>query len=61
MSTRFMWSLVILTMTMMTIPNIWALWRFRKIIYKTTQKNLHALVGKKAAEFRQEQTANKGK
>lgn len=57
MSTRFMWALAILTMTMMTVPNIWALWCFRKIIYKTTQKNLHALVGKKAAEFRQEQTA----
>ncbi|MBQ4493907.1 MAG: sodium:alanine symporter family protein [Elusimicrobiaceae bacterium] len=53
-STRFMWTLAIFTMTMMTIPNIWALWCFRKIIYKTTQKNLHALVGKKAAEFRQE-------
>lgn len=57
MSTRFMWALAILTMTMMTVPNVWALWCFRKIIYKTTQKNLHALVGKKAAEFRQEQTA----
>lgn len=57
MSTRFMWALAILTMTMMTVPNIWALWCFRKIIYKTTQRNLHALVGKKAAEFRQEQTA----
>lgn len=57
MSTRFMWALAILTMTMMTVPNIWALWLFRKVIYKTTQRNLHALVGKKAAEFRQEQTA----
>lgn len=61
MSTRFMWALAIFTMTMMTIPNIWALWCFRKIIYKTTQRNLHALVGKKAAEFRAEQTANKAK
>ncbi len=59
MSTRFMWALVILTMTMMTVPNIWALWRFRKIIYKTTQRNLHALVGKKAADFRKEQAENK--
>lgn len=61
MSTRFMWALAIFTMTMMTIPNIWALWCFRKIIYKTTQRNLHALVGKKAAEFRAEQAANKSK
>ncbi len=48
MSTRFMWALVILTMTMMTIPNIWALWCFRKVINKTTHKNLRALVGKQA-------------
>jgi amino acid carrier protein len=54
MSTRFMWALVVCTMTMMTVPNIWALWRFRKIIYKTTQRNLHALVGKKAKEFHKE-------
>lgn len=48
MSTRFMWALVILTMTMMTIPNIWALWCFRKVIRKTTRKDLRALVGKQA-------------
>ena len=54
MSTRFMWALAILTMTMMTVPNIWALWCFRKIIHKTTQRNLHALVGKKAEDFRRE-------
>ncbi len=47
-STRFMWALAILTMTMMTIPNIWALWCFRKVIKKTTSKNLRALVGKQA-------------
>jgi len=57
MSTRFMWALAILTMTMMTVPNIWALWRFRKIIHRTTQKNLHALVGKKSAEVTVKQTA----
>ncbi len=61
MSTRFMWALAVFTMTMMTVPNIWALWCFRKVIYKTTQKNLHALVGKKAEEFRQEKNENKGK
>ncbi len=43
-STRFMWALVILTMTMMTLPNIWALWCLRKVIKKTTSKNLPALV-----------------
>ena len=48
MSTRFMWALAILTMTMMTVPNIWALWCFRKVIHKTTSKNLRALVGKQA-------------
>ncbi len=47
MSTRFMWALVILTMTMMTLPNIWALWCFRKVIVKTTSKNLKNIVGKK--------------
>ena len=57
MSTRFMWALAILTMTMMTVPNIWALWCFRKIIYKTTKRNLHALVGKKAEDFRKENAA----
>ncbi|MBP5429983.1 MAG: amino acid carrier protein [Elusimicrobiaceae bacterium] len=54
MSTRFMWALVILTMTMMTIPNIWALWCFRKVIKKTTSKNLRALVGKQACLERAE-------
>ncbi|MBQ8033417.1 MAG: alanine:cation symporter family protein, partial [Elusimicrobiaceae bacterium] len=48
MSTRFMWALCIFTMTMMTVPNIWALWCFRKVIKKTTNKNLRALVGKQA-------------
>ena len=48
MSTRFMWALCIFTMTMMTVPNIWALWCFRKVIKKTTSKNLRALVGKQA-------------
>lgn len=45
-STRFMWALVILTMTMMTLPNIWALWRLRKMIVQTTRKHLKAVVGK---------------
>ncbi len=63
-STKFMWALVILTMTMMTIPNIWALWCFRKVITKTTHKNLHGLVGKeacleRAAEARAHKAARK--
>ena len=45
-STRFMWALAILTMTMMTLPNIWALWCFRKVIVKTTRKNIKNIVGK---------------
>lgn len=59
MSTRFMWALVILTMTMMTVPNIWALWCFRKVIKKTTSKNLRALVGKDA--MRKMRAAQKNK
>ena len=55
-STRFMWALAILTMTMMTIPNIWALWCFRKVINKTTRKNLRALVGKQACMERAAQS-----
>lgn len=45
-STRFMWALVIMTMTMMTLPNIWALWCFRNVIAKTTRKHLKKVVGK---------------
>jgi len=51
-STKFMWALVILTMAMMTVPNIWALWCFRKVIIKTTRKNLHNVVGKEACSAR---------
>ena len=51
-STRFMWALAILTMTMMTVPNVWALWCLRKVVVKTTSKNLRALVGKEARRLR---------
>jgi len=54
-STRFMWALAILTMTMMTVPNVWALWCLRKVIIKTTSKNLLALVGKEACRERARQ------
>ena len=46
-STRFMWALAIFTMTMMTVPNIWALWCFRKVIIKTTRKNIKNILGRK--------------
>lgn len=45
-STRFMWALAIFTMTMMTVPNVWALWCFRKVITKTTHKHIKVIVGK---------------
>lgn len=44
MSTRFMWALVILTMTMMTLPNIWALWCLRKEIIKDTKHYLRKVI-----------------
>lgn len=47
-STHLMWQLAILTMTMMTLPNIYALWRFRHEIAVTTQKHLRHVVGKQA-------------
>jgi AGCS family alanine or glycine:cation symporter len=52
-STHLMWQLAILTMTMMTIPNVWALWRFRQEIADTTKKNLHRVVHKQARLARQ--------
>lgn len=49
-STRFMWALAIFTMTMMTVPNVWALWCFRKVIIKTTRKNIKNIVGRRPKE-----------
>lgn len=49
-STRFMWALAIFTMTMMTVPNIWALWCFRRVIIKTTRKNIKNIVGRRPKE-----------
>ena len=43
-STRFMWALAILTMTMMTVPNVWALWCLRKVIAKNTKKYLQRVI-----------------
>ncbi|MBR4355624.1 MAG: sodium:alanine symporter family protein [Elusimicrobiaceae bacterium] len=45
-STRFMWALVILMMTLMTVPNCWALWRLRKVIAGNTRRYLHRIVKK---------------
>ncbi len=45
-STRFMWALAILTMTMMTVPNIWALWCLRHVIAKNTKRYLHGVVSR---------------
>ena len=56
LSTRFMWALVVTVMTMMTVPNIYALWCFRKVIKKTTAKYLRSLVGKEARRLRAQQT-----
>lgn len=53
-STRFMWALVILTMTVMTLPNVWALWRMRKVIRQTTQKYLKTAVDKMSAAQEEE-------
>ena len=52
-STRFMWALAVFTMTMMTVPNIWALWCFRKVIIKTTRKNIKNIVGRKPKQSAQ--------
>ena len=46
-STHLMWQLAIFTMTMMTLPNVYALWRFREEIAKTTRVHLRPLVGRK--------------
>ena len=59
MSTHLMWQLAILTMTMMTLPNIWALWSFRHEIADTTEKHLRNLVGREARKARR--AAKKGK
>ncbi|MCQ2410455.1 MAG: amino acid carrier protein [Elusimicrobiaceae bacterium] len=50
LSTRFMWALAILTMTMMTVPNIWALWCLRKVIIKNTRLYLPNIMNKKPTD-----------
>lgn len=54
LSTRFMWALVITVMTMMTVPNIWALWCFRKIIKKTTLRYLPGVVERATSKFKKQ-------
>ena len=51
LSTRFMWALAIMTMTMMTLPNIWALWCLRKVIWKTTRRYLPGVVERAVAKL----------
>ena len=50
LSTRFMWALAIMTMTMMTLPNIWALWCLRKVIYKNTRRYLPGVIERAVAK-----------
>ncbi|WP_458401637.1 alanine/glycine:cation symporter family protein [Candidatus Avelusimicrobium sp.] len=40
LSTRFMWGLTVLMMTLMTLPNLYMLWRIRHKIKKETLRNL---------------------
>ena len=49
LSTRFMWAMAIMMMTLMTLPNIWALWCLRKAIWRTTCRHLPDVI-KKADE-----------
>ena len=44
LSTRFAWGLTVLMMTLMTLPNIYMLWRLRHKLQKETQINLHKVV-----------------
>lgn len=44
LSTRFAWGLTVLMMTLMTLPNIYMLWRLRHKLQKETRINLHKVV-----------------
>lgn len=44
LSTRFAWGLTVLMMTLMTLPNIYMLWRLRHKLQKETQRNLHKVI-----------------
>ena len=41
LSTRFVWGLTVLMMTLMTLPNLYMLWRLRHKLQKETRRNLH--------------------
>ena len=49
-STRFMWALAILTMTMMTVPNIWALWCLRHVVAKDTKRYLRGVIESRSSK-----------
>lgn len=40
LSTRFAWGLTVLMMTLMTLPNIYMLWRLRHKLHQETKRNL---------------------
>ena len=40
LSTRFSWGLTVLMMTLMTLPNLYMLWRLRHKLYTETKRNL---------------------
>ena len=44
LSTRFAWGLTVLMMTLMTLPNIYMLWRLRHKLQKETRINLHKVL-----------------
>lgn len=44
LSTRLAWGLTVLMMTLMTLPNIYMLWKIRHKLQKETQKNLHKVL-----------------
>ncbi len=43
LSTRFMWGLTVLMMTLMTLPNIYMLWRLRHKLKQESRRNLQKL------------------
>ena len=43
LSTRFVWGLTVLMMTLMTLPNIYMLWRLRRKLKTETKRNLGKL------------------
>lgn len=44
LSTRFAWGLAVLTMTLMTLPNVYMLWRIRHKLASETKRYLHKVI-----------------